>query len=355
MNTKTANLIIFCSMLCVSASTFAQDKVMVKTDSRSLNKYEEQIREGYDFFGLAAYYNEIGIYRVDATGVTKFEDGDVVFLESNQWLAQVARFKVAVWDINALKINQPVLLSKTSLAEMAPELDQLRYPQLWFPLAYLTKLVEKVLLSINMVFSSWGLTIVVFCLLVKLLLYPLSSLTSKLQRQVGRINQTLQPKLSEIKSSFDGEEAHAKIMAAHRDLKVTPFYSLKPLFSTLIQVPLLIAIFNALGEMPQINGSQFIWIENLSYPDQIMAFPYSIPLLGNGLNLLPILMTVVSLIATLGFTNNYDTKSSINVQKRNLYFMTLGFLILFYPFPAAMVLYWMTSNIAHLFQDKFFS
>jgi len=333
-----------------------------------------KVGETYNFFGLASYYNDVKMYWVYRDSVEQVDSAPLNFNTEARWLAQVGRFRVAVWNTETLRqnssllslssdeflvnfINQSTLVDKTKLIGMAPELDQLRYVHLWRPLSSLTKLAETCLVKIQSLsfFSSWGIAILVYCLLVKILLLPLSLLTAKLQRGVGEVNQILAPKLANIKSNYDGEEAHKRIMAAHKDLGVGPFYSLKPLLSTLIQIPVLIATFNALGEMPQINGSSFLWVDNLSYPDSVSGIGFSIPFIGNSVNLLPVLMTIVSVISTLIFTDRYAGNKQLRSQKRNLYLMALVFLVLFYPFPAAMVLYWMASNGLHLVQQKLFS
>lgn len=308
------------------------------------------VKESYQFYGLASYLNEVKTYSIDRNG-----DLEVIqVLEKDEntpaWLAWVGRFNVLLYKTNDEEDQQ--LVTKDKLRSIDSELDLLRYSHLWYPLAMLTKWVEWVLTAIFSVALSWGWTIIIYAIFVKILLFPIGRMTVRFQKEVGLINKQLLPTLSDIKSSYDGEEAHKKIMTAHKELGVGPFYSLKPLMVTLIQLPLLIATFNALAEMPQLDGSSFLWITNLAYPDTILSLPLTVPLLGNGLNLLPLLMTLVSVSAAYSYTNDYDSRKIIKKQKRNLYLMAFCFLILFYPFPAAMVFYWMTANFLHLLQQK---
>lgn len=329
-----------------------------------------EVGELYEFFGLASYYNDVGTYLINSDSVLRVEINESVAKDWT-WLAQVGRFKVAFWNISdmtrpnsaELSVNDVLrnrtssVVEKSELYTIAPELDQLRYAHLWAPLAHLAKLVEASLLKINslsIIGNNWGVAIIFYCLLVKILLIPISLLTSQLQRRVSEVSRVLTPQLENIKKNFDGEEAHKRIMSAHRELGVGPFYSLKPLFSTLIQIPILVATFNALGEMPQINGESFLWISNLAYPDMVGKFGFSAPFLGDSVNLLPVLMALVSVVSTLIFTNDYANDRELKAQKRNLYLMAIAFLILFYPFPASMVLYWMASNFFHLIHQKIF-
>jgi YidC/Oxa1 family membrane protein insertase len=141
-------------------------------------------------------------------------------------------------------------------------------------------------------------------------------------------------------------------MAAHKSLGITPFYTLKPMLGSFIQVPVLVAVFNALGEMPQLAGASFLWIGDLAYPDVIAMLPNAIPMFGDKLSLLPVIMTLVTIFSTLIFQNRSATEAELRRHKRNLYLMSAVFLVLFYPFPAAMVLYWTLANILQTMQQQ---
>ena len=117
------------------------------------------------------------------------------------------------------------------------------------------------------------------------------------------------------------------------------------LLGLLIQVPIWIAVFNALGEMPQLAGRSFLWIEDLAYPDVIAVLPFSVPLFGTTVQLLPFVMAGVACLAARAVRNDRWSKIEGIRQRRNLYWMAIAFLLLFYPFPAAMVLYWTLNNL----------
>jgi YidC/Oxa1 family membrane protein insertase len=244
-------------------------------------------------------------------------------------------------------------LDRSELDGISPGLSKLRYKKLWWVFASLAWGVEWLLVLIQSSgISSWGLAILTLALVLKIFLLPLSMLTLNAQRKVSALKTQLEPKLSAIRANYKGEEAHNRIIAAHKELGISPLFTLRPLFATLIQIPVLIAVFNALGEMPQIQGSSFLWIDDLSFPDSVTQLPLTIPLLGSSLNLLPILMTVVSVTSTLLFRNREAPANEVKKQKRNLFVMSAAFLILFYPFPASMVLYWTASNALHIIQQR---
>jgi len=317
---------------------FAQEQDTTKSNTG-------EVADPHDFFGLAYYYNEAAMYSVSSGSVVRINDGDRLKGDVG-WLALVGRYRVALWDIaklkpelgeNQLSVSSIVskkstlIVEKSELASIAIELDQLRYFHLWKPLAELAKLAEAALLTIKSLsfVESWGAAIIIYSLLIKILLLPISLLTSRLQRSVAEVKHVLAPRLAVIKENFDGEEAHKKIMQAHKELGVGPFYSLKPFLSTLVQMLVLIATFNALGEMPQINGNSFFWIDNLAYPDSVKSIGFTIPFMGGSINLLPILMALASALCTVFYTNSYLTALELKRQKRNLYLMAIAFLILF--------------------------
>ena len=330
------------------------------------------VSESYEFYGLASYYNNINYYVVEKGRLDRIDEGEVAELAQGQWLASVGRLNVMLIQAAGLSaqvsesgilINNPDILTrpgivkkivtKSQLDAIAPELDQIRYAHLWPPLAWLAKVVEYVLTALQSnIASSWGLTIVIFSLLLKLLLFPVGVMTVRFQRRVSQVQAQLAPRLATIKANFDGEEAHNRLMEAYKDLGVTPFYTMKPILGSLIQIPIQIAVFNALGEMPQLDNQQFLWIENLAYPDAIGHFPIAIPMFGDSISLLPFIMTAVTLYSTVIFQNRHAPEAELKRQKRNLYLMAGAFFVLFYPFPASMVLYWALANILQTIQQQ---
>ena len=83
-------------------------------------------------------------------------------------------------------------------------------------------------------------------------------------------------------------------------------------------------------------------------PDRWLGLPWAIPFFGAHLNLLPILMTALTLLAAW---SQRDASLSVDLQRqqaRRLYLMAGAFFVLLYTFPAGMVLYWTSSNLFHL-------
>ncbi|MDE0511502.1 MAG: membrane protein insertase YidC [Gammaproteobacteria bacterium] len=324
-------------------------------------------RERHRFSGLASYYNGVRFYLVGEDILQPLKPGESFILDNGIFLAAVARFDVllvqdpglslrlgerdsVIEDLKAqVEPDRIRVVEKSALYHISPALTQLQYAHLWAPLSELSKLVERCLIFIDThTARNLGITIVIFTLLLKLLLFPVNVAIYRMQNEVGRIRSRLEPELTEIKASFDGEEAHNRIMAAHAGLGVTPFYSLRPLLGLMVLVPLWIAVFNALGEMPQFKGQSFLWIGDLAYPDIISVLPFHVPLLGSTVHLLPLIMAGVTGLSAWTLHNDQWSKAEYIRQRRNCYWMALAFLFLFYPFPAAMVLYWTLNNLLQI-------
>lgn len=332
------------------------------------------VEYGNELFGLASFYNTYGILRL-SSNASVVDPEDLGFsspLGALDWVGAVGRFDVLMLSapgaIPTLLSDGSMLLcyqdappgpiavyfgDKSEAESVAPIFAALRFPHLWSGLAHLSWIVTIAIEFIgNTLGGAWGWAIIIFGLILKILLLPINIMTGRLQRQVALHQTALEPKIKSIKERYDGEEAHNLIIASYKERGITPFYTLKPMAGALIQVPILIAIFNALAEMPQLHGASFLWIEDLAVPDVVGNLSFAIPLLGDTINLLPLLMTVITIVSTSIFTSSYATAKSLKDQKRNLYLMCGVFLLLFYPFPAAMVLYWTIANLLQFIQQE---
>ena len=195
--------------------------------------------------------------------------------------------------------------------------------------------------------ANWGIALLLFAVLLKLGLLPLSVLTTGYQRRVSQIQAELDPIILEIRENYVGEEAHNRQMAAYKQLGVSPFFALKPMVGLLIQLPILVATFNALGEMPQFSEQSFLWIPNLAYPDEIAQIGFRIPLLGDTVHLTPFLMALVTVGSTMLFTNTVAPVVEIPSPKKKSLLDGDRIFLPVLPVPSAvMVLYWRIHKFA---------
>jgi membrane protein insertase Oxa1/YidC/SpoIIIJ len=92
-------------------------------------------------------------------------------------------------------------------------------------------------------------------------------------------------------------------------------------------------------------NTSFLWIEDLSRPDAFFQMPFELAFFGSGFNLLPWLMTGLSVWASLLHRPLALQHELRQRQVRNMILLAAAFFVLFYTFPAGMVLYWTTNNL----------
>ena len=335
----------------------------------SLPRWTEARPSGRRLYGLARFYNEPRPLSFSNGTLWTIGDDETIVLDANAWVGWKDRMSAVLVSapsaVAALgkdellfdwKDQADVAVRAVSVGHVGgsngPSFGELRYAHLWDWLAAFCRTIESILSGLHGLLGSWGWAIIMLALLTRLLLLPVNLLAVKFQREVSGHQAVLEPKLQRIKQQFDGEEAHNRIMDEYRALGISPFHTLKPMVGALAQLPILVAVFNVLGEFPGLQGQSFAWIQDLAYPDTVATLPVFVPNFADQVNLLPIIMTVIALIATISFRNRLATTKEIAGEKRKLYLMAAVFFVLFYPFPAAMVLYWTTANVLQLLQQQ---
>lgn len=358
------------SSQCADGVLRAEFRLLADNRQIDLKLLAEVAKDSYQFFGLANFYGSVRFNVLDENRNLD-PPTDERTLTDASWLTITGRYNVLgiaapgavlsvsedrmllVWPPGTNADVRFIYGEKEFVAGKDSVFDATRYSHLWGWLAAMSKVVEKALETIHDVTRvGWGWSVVLLAVALKILLLPVSYMTVRSQRIVSNYQRMLDPRIREIKTNYDGEQAHTRIMQAHKDLGITPFFTLKPMLGLLIQIPVLIAVFNALGEMPQLVDAGFMWIDSLAYPDSVAALPFAIPMLGDAINILPVLMTLVTLFATLTFRNAVAPNSVVKAQKTQLYLMAAAFFVLFYAFPAAMVWYWTATNGLQLVQQR---
>ena len=239
-----------------------------------------------------------------------------------------------------------------ALTAADPELGRLFLSGLWFWLRALSFGLLYLLRGLTRILGNHGLSIIALAVCVKLLLLPLTKIAERLQEQVNATQARLQPGIDAINAAHRGEERARRTLALYREAGVHPFYTLRSLVGFLIQLPVFIAVFDMLAEDFDLQGVGFLWIRDLSRPDELWRLPVCLPFFGCHLNLLPFLMSSISIAAVLRARSPSLTAALVRRQRRNLTGLALAFFLLFYTFPASMVLYWTSTNFVQLVSQE---
>jgi YidC/Oxa1 family membrane protein insertase len=343
-----------------------------------LDNIQDLIGDEYDFDGIASYYNDTPAFKMSPSGkvkFVKFKDGEPQSIQ-DQRVGYKGRFEAVMIEAPGAEIvlnhdhftvewpsgTRPELTLAYGSIDVVAAMDgaadlnfkRLKYSHLPRWLGALSKGVEALYRTIQGVTGlGWGICLILLAIAIRIILFPLSLLTTRFQRELSGHQAALEPIFAKIKANYKGEAAHNKMMAAYKERGISPFYTLKPMIGTLIQIPILIAIFNMLGEVEFLKSAPFLFADSLAYPDAIGALPANLPLFGNSLNAMPFLMTAVTVFSTLTHSNSQASPTELKKQRRNLYLMAAAFFVLFYTFPSGMVLYWALANIVQWIQSRF--
>jgi YidC/Oxa1 family membrane protein insertase len=119
-------------------------------------------------------------------------------------------------------------------------------------------------------------------------------------------------------------------------------------------MPVFIALFNAISHFIQLRGQTFLWIKDLSSPDRLATLPFSIPILGQELNALPIIMAFAMFIQTkMSQQQMPSTDTNPMASAMSGPMMPILFGVMFYHIPSGLVLYWLSNSIISLMIYRF--
>ncbi len=200
----------------------------------------------------------------------------------------------------------------------------------------LSVLVLRAFVAVNNVIPNYGLVIIIFSIITKVLFLPL---THKSFTSMKRM-QDLKPKMDALQQRFkDDKEGLAKAqMELYRKEKVNP---LAGCFPMLLQMPVFIALFQVLRNTIELRGAEFaLWITDLSQPDTLFAVA------GFPIHILPLLMGVGMLVQQR-FTSSDPQQAMMSKM------MPVLFTALFYGFASGLVLYWSVNTALSIWHQYY--
>ncbi len=219
----------------------------------------------------------------------------------------------------------------------------------WASIIYYGKLdiIAQILMFLLDIFykvtSNWGAAIVIFSIAMYIILWPLSYLQMKSIKEM----QLIQPKLEELRVKYkdDPQRFTKEQMVLFQEHKINPFGGC---FFLLLQIPIFVTLYQVLTRTVMLKNSKFLWINDLTMPDRLFMLPINLPLLGNEVNLLPILMCVGMMIQQKVTYVPQGAGSNQDQQKMMMWLMPIILLFAFYRMPSGVNLYWVMNNILML-------
>ena len=185
-----------------------------------------------------------------------------------------------------------------------------------------------VLVNLHKAIPNYGLVIIIFTILIKILFHPL---THKSVTSATRM-QDLQPKMTELKEKYkkDAQRMNQEMMKLYKEQGVNPLGGCLPL---LLQMPLFYGLFVVFRSTIELRGASFIfWLNDLSQMDKYYILP-------------------VIMAATMFWQQKMTIKDP--KQMAMVYMMPVLFFFLFKSFPAGLTLYWTFFNILSLIEQYY--
>lgn len=202
-------------------------------------------------------------------------------------------------------------------------------------LGFISKFLLIVMNGVHQFVPNWGWTIVVFTVLLKLLLWPLTSIQVRSSKRMAKIQEPL--KAIKEKYKDNPQKVQAETMKLFREHRVNPAAGCLPLF---VQLPIFLGLYFMLRTSSELRFAEFLWIKDLSLSDTIGAIA------GFPINILPLIMAV-SMFFQMKMT---PTPTTDSFQQKIFQFMPFIFLFFCYNFPSGLVLYWTIQNLLTIAQ-----
>ena len=214
---------------------------------------------------------------------------------------------------------------ENTISALAPGLELVK-DYGWFTI--LAKPLFWLLDHLHRLIGNWGWAIVALVVLLKAAFYTLNAHAYKSMAKMKAIN----PKIMEMRERLKDkpQQMQQEMMRIYKEEKVNPLGGCLPIA---VQMPVFIALYWVLLSSVEMRNAPWIgWITDLSVRD-----PFFI---------LPIVMTGTTLLQTWLNPTPPDP-----MQAKLMWIMPMVFSVMFFFFPAGLVLYWITNNVLSIAQQ----
>ena len=203
----------------------------------------------------------------------------------------------------------------------------------WRPIGILI-LKIMVWIQANVWPYSYGLAIILLTFLIRVVFWPLNHKSMVSTRHM----QEVQPLIAALREKYkaDPQRQQQEMMALYTEHKINPMGGCLPM---LIQIPVFFALFVVLRGAIELRFSSFLWIADLSTPENLFKDVLPVPL-----NVLPIFMGVTMWI------QQKLTPAGDAQQQRMMMMMPVIFTVMFYSFPSGLSLYWSVNQVLMIVQ-----
>ncbi|MCH2204639.1 MAG: YidC/Oxa1 family insertase periplasmic-domain containing protein [Lentisphaerales bacterium] len=182
--------------------------------------------------------------------------------------------------------------------------------------------------------GSYGIAIILLTVIIKILFWRITNKSTESMKKMS----ALSPKMKEINEKYgdNPQVKQQKVMELYRDAGVNPVAGCLPM---LLQMPVFIALFNALRGAIELRHSEFLWVADLSQPDTVFT------IFG-----LPFRPLAIAWAVTMLIQQKLVPSSADETQKKVMMFMPVFMLFVCYGMPSGLTLYWTFSTLMSILQ-----
>jgi YidC/Oxa1 family membrane protein insertase len=218
----------------------------------------------------------------------------------------------------------------------------------WKPIRPVSSAIMWSMKKLYHFIPNYGVVVIIISILTKVLFYRLTHKSFKSMKQL----QDLQPRLQALKEKFgsDKKRLSEETMRLYKEAGVNPLGGCLPM---VLQMPVFIALFNVFRYTIELRGAPFVgWINDLSRQDVLFQLPITLPLIGNAVSLLPLIMGGAMFAQSkLGQSPTGQTSSAVPPGFNTL--LPIVFTFLFYKMPSGLVIYWIINTVMSVAQQYY--
>jgi YidC/Oxa1 family membrane protein insertase len=200
--------------------------------------------------------------------------------------------------------------------------------------------------KIHSVVPNYGIAIIILTIFTKVLLWPLGNKSYKSMSEMKK----LQPLMTEIREKYKGDKQkmNQELMALYRTYKVNPMGGCLPM---VLQIPVFFALYRMLYQAIELRHAPFfLWINDLSAPDRLFNFGFSIPFMEPPYGI-PVLTIIMG--ATMLLQQKMSPPPGDPTQAKMMMLMPVVFTFIFINFSSGLVLYWLVNNVLSISQQYY--
>ncbi|MCC5844762.1 MAG: YidC/Oxa1 family insertase periplasmic-domain containing protein [Verrucomicrobia bacterium] len=207
--------------------------------------------------------------------------------------------------------------------------------RLWRIFVPLGRLMMNGLNGLHNMTRSWGLSIILLTVVVRMLFWPLTQKGAENMKKMSELS----PQIKEIREKHKNNPQKMQQMTAalYKENRVNPMAGCLPM---VVQIPVFFSLYGVLRVAVELRFAEFLWIRDLSEQEAI-AFLFGYPL-----NILPLTMGATMVLQQQMTPSTMDPQ-----QKKIMMMMPIVFLFVTYQMPSGLLLYWTTSNLISIYQS----